>query len=253
MFQRETSDVQFRTVDRFNREKLYIQLTRLFIDEVKSGRWALGERIPSEIELCNKYQVSKITVRQAVNNLVSDGYLAKLQGKGTFVTGTAPVVGLAMRTSFSEDMFGEAVTTNKVLLARGIVEPSAQIRDYLKSAGAIYRFLCRRMVDGKPAYIDASYVPYHMLVDIETVDILSQSMYSVLQESARLKVFKMIQTVEIVDVDEESSAYLEIEKGVPALAVHRLLLSSDNTPVGYTRFVGRSDRYKFQTEFERIR
>lgn len=98
----ETAALQNKTIDRFNQEKLYIQLTRIFLSEIASGKWGLAQKIPSEDELCRRYNVSKITVRQAINNLVSDGYLIKLQGKGTFVTSVQPVVGLAMRTQFTD-------------------------------------------------------------------------------------------------------------------------------------------------------
>jgi len=253
MLHDETVPLQIKTVDRFNQEKLYIQLTRIFIDEIKSGKWSVDQKIPSESELCDQYHVSKITVRQAINNLASDGYLMKIQGKGTFVTSVMPVVGLAMKTRFTEEMFGEEVKSDKELLVKGIADPPAEIKAYLRTTEMIYRFLCRRMVNSKPAYLDESYIPYHMLPDIENIDIIQSSMYVLLYEIARLKIFKMIQTVEILNVDDESARHLDIQPGVPALAVHRLLLSSDNTPVGYTRFIGRSDRYKFQTEFERIR
>ncbi len=253
MLHDETVPLQIKTVDRFNQEKLYIQLTRIFIEEIKSGKWSVNQKIPSESELCDQYHVSKITVRQAINNLASDGYLMKIQGKGTFVTSVMPVVGLAMKTRFTEEMFGEEVKSDKELLAKGIIDAPIEIKAYLRTTDVIYRFLCRRLVNSKPAYLDESYIPYHMLPDIENIDIIQSSMYVLLYEIARLKIFKMIQTVEILNVDEESANYLDIQASVPALAVHRLLLSSDNTPVGYTRFTGRSDRYKFQTEFERIR
>ena len=253
MLHNEKILLHIKTVDRYNQEKLYIQLTRIFIDEIRSGRWGLDQQIPSESDLCNQYQVSKITVRQAINNLVSDGYLMKIQGKGTFVTSILPVVGLAMRTRFSEEMFGEGVKVDKELLFKGVISPSPEIKAYLRTEETIYHFLCRRMVNNNPAYIDESYVPLHMLPDIETIDIIHASFYSILQEKAVTKIFKMIQTVEILNVNEEAARHLDLMPGVPALAVHRLLLSSDNTPVGYTRFIGRTDRYKFQTEFERIK
>jgi DNA-binding GntR family transcriptional regulator len=73
MMHNETEMLQNKTVDRFNREKLYIQLTRIFLEEISSSRWQLGQKIPTEEELCLKHDVSKITVRQAINNLVTDG------------------------------------------------------------------------------------------------------------------------------------------------------------------------------------
>ncbi|MDA8433427.1 MAG: GntR family transcriptional regulator, partial [Nitrospiraceae bacterium] len=121
--------LQIKTVDRFSKEKLYIQLTRIFLDEVASGRWRLNQKIPTEDDLCRQHEVSKITIRQAINNLVSDGYLMKIQGKGTFVSSVLPAIGLSMRTRFTEEMFGEEVNTEKAILHRGIHNPSPEIRD----------------------------------------------------------------------------------------------------------------------------
>ncbi|MDH4232377.1 MAG: GntR family transcriptional regulator [Nitrospirota bacterium] len=253
MMHSETSSLHIKTIDRFNQEKLYIQLTRIFLEEIKSGNWRLNQRIPSEEELCKQHSVSKITVRQAVNNLVSDGYLMKLQGKGTFVVSVLPVVGLAMKTQLAEEMFGKEVKTEKEVLFRGIIEPPTDIRAYLKTTDKIYHFLCRRVVNGSPAYLDESFIPYPMLPEIEQIDIIHNSLYSILQEKAVKKIFRVVQTIEVQQIQGYPAEYLGFKEGIPVLAVHRLLFSSDNTPVGYTRFLGSSDRYKFQTEFERIR
>ena len=253
MMQDETDTLQNKTVDRFNREKLYIQLTRIFLDEATSGRWKPNQKIPTEEDLCRRYDVSKITVRQAINNLVSDGYLMKIQGKGTFVTTVLPVVGLSMRTRFTEEMCGEEVSTEKEILYKGIQDPPQEIRTYLKTTDSIFQIRCKRTVNGEPAYLDESFIPYQMLPGIEQLNFSQCSFYSVLQERALKKIFKVIQTIEVQQVRGESAMNLDLREGIPVLAVHRLLFSSDNTPVGYTRFLGRSDRYKFQTEFERIR
>ena len=68
-------------VDRKNQEKLYIQVMRILVDEIGKGTWAIGDRIPSEGELSARYAVSKITIRQALTNLTSDGYLIRV-GEG---------------------------------------------------------------------------------------------------------------------------------------------------------------------------
>lgn len=249
----ETAMLHATTVDRLNQEKLYIQLTRIFLRQIHSGNWKSGRRIPSEEELCREYGVSKITVRQAVSNLVSDGYVVKIQGKGTFVTSAVPVVGLAMKTRFTEEMFGKEVESEKEVLYHGVIEPPAGIRSYLNTDDRIYQILCRRNVNGNPAYLDESYVPYQMIAEIEDRDFSQHSLYLLLQDKGVKKIFKVTQTIEIVSVSDRPARHLQVPPGVPALAVHRLLSSSDNTPVAYTRLLGRSDRYKFQTEFERIR
>lgn len=242
-----------KTVDRFNREKLYIQLTRILLEEINDGKWQPGERIPTEEELCRKYNVSKITVRQAIHNLASEGYLLKVQGKGTFVTGILPEGCLAMRTRFTEDMFGEEVKAEKEVLLKGIKVPPPDAGAYLKTGEPVFYILSRRTVNGQPVYLEESFIPQRLVPGIEKLDFSRYSLYSILQEKGTKRVFKVIQTIEISQALKENARHLEIPDGVPVLVVHRLLLSSDNAPVAYTRFLGRSDTYKFQTEFERIR
>ncbi|MBI5025881.1 MAG: GntR family transcriptional regulator [Nitrospirae bacterium] len=226
---------------------------KIFLQKICSGEWAPEKQIPTEDELCQQYNISKITVRQAINNLVSEGYLIKIQGKGTFVTATSPYSGLAMKTRLTEEMFGKEVKLNREILSKGIKEPSSEIRSYLKTDDRIYYILSKRIVDRKTAYIEEAFIPYQMLPYIEKLDITHSSLYSVLQEKGTKKIFKMIQTIEISEVQSDFAKNLEIKKGVPVLVIHRLFLTSDGTPVAYTKLQGRSDRYKFQTEFERIR
>jgi GntR family transcriptional regulator len=253
MMQDEMTVSHTKTVDRFNQEKLYMQLTKIFLEEIAAGKWQIEQQIPTEEVLCKNYNVSKITVRQAINNLVSEGYLSKVQGKGTFVAAVLPEMGLAMKTRLTEDMFEKAVIVEKEILFRGIEEPSMETKSYLKTNDKIYYILCRRLVTKEPAYLEESYIPYEMLPDVELLDIAHGSLYSILQERGTKKIFKVVQTVEISRAGGKNAGYLDIEDGVPVLVVHRLLLSLDNTPVAYTRFLGRSDKYKFQTEFERIK
>lgn len=253
MMQKETAPFHNKTIDRFNSEKLYIQLTRILLDEIRSGKWHPGDRIPTEEELCREYDVSKITVRQAILNLSAEGYLLKVQGKGTFVTGVLPEGCLAMRTRFTEEMFGKEVHVEREILFKGKKTPPPDARGYLRTGEKTYYILSKRVVNGQPVYLEESFVPSRMVPGIDNVDFSRDSLYSVLQEKAIRKIFKVVQTVEISQVRGENARELDVRNGVPVLVVHRLLLSSDNTPVAYTRFLGRSDRYKFQTEFERIR
>jgi len=253
MEQDELELLRDKTVDRLNREKLYIQLTRIFLEEITSGKWPLGQQIPTEDELCRQYGVSKITVRQAVNNLASDGYVMKLQGKGTFVTSVLPVVGLSMKTRLTEEMFGKEVKLKRQILFKGIKEPPSGIKVFLKTEERTFYILSKRMVSEETVYVEEAFIPVRMLPYIEKLDIAHSSLYSVLQEKAVKKIFKMMQTIEISSATGDFAKVLDITEKSPVLVVHRLFISSDNTPVAYTKLQGRSDRYKFQTEFERIR
>jgi GntR family transcriptional regulator len=239
-------------VDRFNQEKLYIQLARILQELIVSGQWKLDERIPSEDELCSRFHVSKTTVRQAISNLAAEGYLLKIQGKGTFVTADQPTVSFVMKTRPTEEPFGREADAKRVFISKAEEEPSAAVRAFLRTEGRVLHLRSTTTVAGRTAYLQDSFVPLEILPDVEGRDVAGRSLYEILQQRGRRKIFKVIQTVEIGRAAGEAARELELEDGMPVLLVHRLYVSSDGTPVAYGRIQGRSDRATFQTEFERL-
>ena len=240
-------------VDRKNQEKLYIQIMRLLVDEIGRGTWGIGDRIPSEDELALRFGVSKITIRQAISNLAADGYLMKVQGRGTFVAGNRPVVGLTMKTGFTDGLFGRGVQETREILERGEVEPPPEVRALLGIEGPIYRIATRRLAQGVPVSSDESYVPVGLLPGIEVQDLGGFALFSAIQERGTRKVFKMRQTVEITELTEREAVTLGAAAGMPVLAVHRLLIGAEDLPLAYSRIVEIGERFKLETEFERIR
>src|SRR5512137_2224668 len=150
-------------VDRKNQEKLYIQVMRILVDEIGKGTWAIGDRIPSEGELSARYAVSKITIRQALGNLTADGYLVRVQGKGTFVAGNRPVVGLTMKTRFTDGLFGRGVGETREVLERGPALPPAHVEQLLGSRGPVYRIATRRLLVGAAVSSDESFIAAGLL------------------------------------------------------------------------------------------
>lgn len=240
-------------VDRKNQEKLYIQIMRLLVDEIGRGTWSIGDRIPSEDELGIRYGVSKITIRQALTNLAADGYLMKVQGKGTFVTGNRPVVGLTMKIRCTEGLFGRGVEEAREVLERGLAEPPVEVRKLLRSDEPIYRVATRRLAEGIPVSADESFIPAGLLPGIEEQDLGGFGLFAAIQERGTHKVFKMRQTVEITILTEHESVTLGTAAGKPVLAVHRLMIGPEDQPLAYSRIVQIGERYRLETEFERIR
>jgi len=240
-------------VDRKNQEKLYIQIMRLVVDEIGRGTWVIGDRIPSEDELAVRFGVSKITIRQALSNLAADGYLMKVQGRGTFVAGNKPVVGLTMKTGFTDGLFGRGVQETREVLERGAVEPPEEVRRLLGTDGPIYRIANRRLAEGVPVSSDESYVPAGLLPGIEGEDLGGFRLFAAIQERGTRKVFRMRQTVEITTLTVREADTLGAEAGKPVLAVHRLLIGAEDLPLAYSRIVEIGERFKLETEFERIR
>ena len=242
-----------KTIDRESQQKLYVQIYTIIKEKIEKGDWTAGTQIPTEDELCKTYDVSKATVRIAISELGRDGFLVRKQGKGTFVTYSMPHLGVDMKTRLTENMFGEGVKVKKEILVKGVKAPSGEIKEYLKTGEDVYYVLCKRVVDGEPAYLEESFFPLFMFPDIEAEDICQTSFYQLAQENANMKIAKVIQTIEVTEISGDAADILKVKSGSAALLMHRLIVSSSGTPIAYARMLGSGRTYKIQTEFERIR
>ncbi len=248
-----------KTVDRDSLQKLYVQMYSIIKEKIEKQEWPNGTQIPTEDELCKTYDVSKATVRNAVSELVRSGYLRKQQGKGTFVTHALNDLGVAMKTKLTEDMFGEGVKAKKEVLAKGFKEPSGELSSILglngngSGDGDLFYILCKRVVNGETAFLEESYVPSSVFPGIENEEVCRRPFYDLIQEKGAKKILKVVQTIEVSEARGEAAELLTVAQGTPALLLHRLLIGADASPLAYTRLLGTGKKYKFMTEFERIK
>jgi GntR family transcriptional regulator len=241
-----------KTIDRDSKLKLYVQIYTIFKEKIENGEWSAGTQIPTEDDLCKMYDVSKVTVREAIQELVREGSLKRQQGKGTFVTYSVPQQGLGMRLRLTEDIYGEGVTVKKEIIERGWREPSEDVRAALITGDPVYYLLYKKTVDGD-VYAEEWFVPVFILPDIDKEDIPNKAFYELIEEKGLKKIFRIVQTCQISEVKKTIAFVLNTSEGTPALLVSRRLISSDGTPVGYTRLMGRGTTSRIQMEFERIR
>lgn len=235
-----------KTVDRASKEKLYVQVYSIFLGKIESGEWPAGSQIPSEEELCRIYDVSKITVREALQELVREGCLKRQQGKGTFVTNSFPHPGIVMRTRLEE------VTIKKEVLERGLKGFTEDIRALLMTEADIYYILSKKIVhDG--SYSEECFIPSFIFPDIESEDLSGRSLYDLIEEKGTKKIFKVMQTIEVTRIKEEMASILGVKEGSPASLISRTLFSSDGSPIAHFRLIGGGMKCKFKREFERIK
>jgi len=241
-----------RTVDRESQQKLYVQMYSIIKEKIESQEWLVGSQIPTEDELCKTYDVSKATIRMAIADLVRYGYLKKLQGKGTFVTNAMPDLGITMKTRLTEDMFGEGVNAHKEILMKGIKALPDDVKKYLKTNRDVYYILCKRVVNGEPAYLEESFIPLETVPDVEELEVWQMPFYELVQEKSEKKIFKVVQTIEISEISNDAASILKTDKRAPVLLLHRMLMAADGSPLAYTRLMGSGKKYKLQTELVQI-
>ena len=240
------------TVDRGSKEKLYVQIYSIFLKKMENWEWPVGTQIPAEDELCRIYDVSKVTVREAIQELVREGYLKRLQGKGTFVTLSEPQFGIIMRARLSEDIFGEEVKAEKEILERGFRGVTEDIRKILMNEGQIYYILYKKTVN-EESYREEFFIPNSILPDIKSEDLTLGSLYDLIEDKGAKKIFKVIQTVEATKIAGDASPVPSRRDSDWGLTVSRTIFSSDGIPIAFSRLTGCGTRQKLQMEFERIK
>jgi len=242
--------------DRLDKEKLYIQLTNIFIAKIRSGEWRPGRQIPTEEDLCKSLGVSKITVRRAIDNLVFEGFLEKLQGKGTFVRQRVVHDGISMKTTLFEGVFlpgggreNIKVVENKVV--QGIPD------DVIRRMGPVIDkdmyFLSRlKIAEGVPVLLNEIFIPLRVCPLLKEWEPDGASVFEFLREHADSKITKVFQTVEVGKPEESTARLLNARAAGACMIIHRLFHSAGDATLAYSKTTARSDRFKLETEYERV-
>lgn len=210
-----------------------------------------GTAIPSERDLATRFGVSRMTLRNAIDDLVRDGYLVRRQGAGTYVA--RPKVAKQIHlTSFTEDMRSRGLVASTRVLSVVRKRAGAKIgaRLNLSPSEVVVTVGRLRLADGEPMAIEWLSVPDRMLPGLVRADFES-SFYRVLEERFGIVVDGGSQTLEPTVTDEEESELLGVPLQSPALFVERVTWTADGTPVEYTRTMYRGDRYRFSVELAR--
>ena len=203
------------------------------------------DALPPERELASEFGVSRITVRKALDGLVTDGLLIRRQGAGTFVSGRVEKQ-FAKLTSFSEDMAarGQVPRSEWLLRASGNVTPEESMTLGLSPGAPVYRFHRIRFADDLPMAIEYSTIPGFGLA---SADAVQDSLYKALNEAGS-RPARALQRLRAVSVDGERATLLGLEPGAACLYIERRGFLEDGRVIEDTRSWYRGDAYDFVAE-----
>lgn len=211
------------TVDRRSPMPLYFQLARLLIDDINSGRWQAGERLPSESEICDRYGVSRATVRQALLRLENEGMIQRLKGRGTFI---ADARHRSWLVQSSEGFFHDEVgrfglnVTSRVLRTELTPLPrwatkALSLRD--DAEGVVLERL--RFIDGNVALHVTDYLPSVYAAAALSLQHRPGSLYDRLREEAGVAVHGGRRIIEATRAAADIAKLLEVGPRTPLLLV----------------------------------
>ncbi len=229
---------------------LYHQIRDSLREELRDESLRPGERIPSEAELSQRYRVSRITVKQAIQSLVQEGLLYRLQGKGTFVARPKVEHSLNRLTSFSQQMMDRGMKPSTRMLETEIVAARGRVREALAVAdGTLVTKIRRlRLADGEIMGAQTAYVPVDLCPDL--IDSLGEdmSLYEVLRTRYQLIPSRALENYTAITLDPYDARLLEVPEGSPALYAERMTYLPDNRTLEYVVSILRADRYKLYVE-----
>jgi len=237
-------------LDSRNAAPLYHQLKTLIEQMIKTGLLKPGEKLMSENELCQHYNVSRTTVRQALGELVSAGMLVRTQGRGTFVAQTGIVKPVNKLVGFSADMRSQGLSPSSRILDFRPLVPEPRIADALslkpKEAAILIHRL--RLADEQPISTNIVYLPFHRFYRILDEDLEKDSMYDILGRKFDTFPTRSLYTIEAAICNQDLCAILQIPEGSPVLKLEEIAFDQQDRAFEFSTSYFCGDRYSFTVE-----
>lgn len=207
-----------------------------------------GNKVLSEAKLCKKYNVSRITVTRAINELVAEGYLYRIQGKGTFVKGKQLSEGVSQLASFTDRMKEKQLKLETKVLETSSVKTPLKMANFfnLPNDKNVIMLKRLRIVDGELLCLSISYLIPEIFYWTTLEDMENESLYDLLENKYTFKLGNATQEFEVGYLTEKNAKYLEISSQDPCLKLSLYSTLNDGRPAQFeeTYYVG--SKYAYQ-------
>lgn len=228
---------------------LYEQIKDILRTRILEGTYQPNQKMPSESEMISAFGVSRITVRQALNDLQSEGLIFRVHGKGTFVSkprafqdlgSSLQGFGIAMRQMGYE-------SHSKVLSIRTIVPPF-QVQEQLQLASKTKVTELRRLrfLNREPISVDVTYLPTNIGARLAKANLVTRDVFVILENDFQIALGHADLQISSGLADEILAEQLCIPEDSPILCIDRLVYRSDGSPLEFEHLYYRGDAFKFK-------
>jgi len=229
---------------------LYLQLRKRIEQAIDSGQLPPDTPLPPEREIAAITNLSRVTVRKAVEPLVESGQIVQRRGSGSFVAPRVARVeqSLSRLTSFTEDMARRGRNVTSIWLERGLFMPSPHetMTLGLSSEASVARLARLRSSDGTPLAIERAALPSDILPNPLVVE---TSLYEVLGQLGKRPV-RAVQRISAANLGADDATLLDVEEGMAGLKIERISYLPSGQVVELTHSLYRADLYDFVAELQ---
>lgn len=235
------------------RQPLYDQLVDILTDKIEH-EYRLGDLLPSERELSDRYGLSRTTVRLALQELERLGLVIRQHGRGTFVADrSAQTTNLSQAYSFSEQMRSMGREPSTTILEFSVIEADKNLAEHMgtRIGERLYKIKRLRSADDMPMMVERSYLPVRKFMTLKRPMLEKKALYDIVEQDFREKI-GVAEEEFFASIARPADAHLlDISEGAPVLDLIRTTYNTSNEIVEYTLSVARADQFKYKVYHRR--
>lgn len=228
---------------------LHEQVRTYLLEAIERGELAPGQLLLQEREYAVRFGISLAPVRQAILDLVKEGYLYRVRGRGTFVQEQKVEEKINILSSFAESMQAKGLHPDlRIIELHRIPAPVVAAPLHLANGEHVVSLRRVAAVQGEPIALLTAYLPARLVPGLETTDLYGKSLYRTLDERYGIVMARAESTIEVVHCGTDESVLLEVPRGTSLLKVEGLTYDVTDRLVEFSRVLYRADRFRFTIE-----
>lgn len=229
------------------------QIAEWIREEINNGRFGKDEKIPSENELSAKFDVSRVTVRRALQTLENEQQIYRCQGLGSFVKGKKPLQQMLAMNDFMEDMKQNGLEGTSVVLQHTVEAASPVVAQHLKvEAGTkVFRLDRLRLANGKPIALDYTWLPAFYGQLIVDYDLEKRTIFDILENEYDIEITSGCYYLHAENASESQAEQLQLPDGAALFRLDRISYTFHEKPVYYQQRFYRNDKIVYRLRVDR--
>lgn len=239
------------TIDKESALPLYFQLENIIKESIEKGELKGGDKIPSEDELCKLFNISRNTVRKAINDLIKEGILYIERGKGTFVSYKIFDHPSERLMGFSEEMKLKNINPSSKIIEKAVIETPSFLKETFDS-DKVYKLKRLRFAGDKPIAIEEAFLPYSKFKNLFEDFTEKDSLYETLKVKFKVVPYYASEIIEATLPNKEEANLLQIQLNQPVFRIKRKTFIKQGEIIEFVNAVYRADLYRITLNLKRI-